>query len=192
MPQKVGSSAIKKNIFKSFRALEVGKLCVVTVRVTRNWEKIHFMCANDITVVEIVVVDEQVATQVVLPFSHLFYLYVFEILMHHAFSNICKGVTNHLKESYIKVRQTNPRGEFVLQGEITSDHCQFHVPAIKLLKERLPQVERRSHRFGCLLCVSYSDKFCFNDFEYLKLKLQNIYLIGHLYIHVLFPTITFS
>ncbi|KAI3902984.1 hypothetical protein MKW92_009103 [Papaver armeniacum] len=44
---------------KSLRSLDEGKTNVVTVRVTRKWEELNFMSTNDVTSVDMVIVDEE-------------------------------------------------------------------------------------------------------------------------------------
>ncbi|KAI3985221.1 hypothetical protein MKX01_036949 [Papaver californicum] len=56
--QKVVSSATQDN-FKSLRSLDKGKSRVVTVRATRKWKELDFMSTNNVTSVDMVIVDEQ-------------------------------------------------------------------------------------------------------------------------------------
>ncbi|RZC56373.1 hypothetical protein C5167_015228 [Papaver somniferum] len=44
---------------KSLRSLDEGKSSGVTVRVTKKWEELDFMSTNDVTSVDMVIVDEQ-------------------------------------------------------------------------------------------------------------------------------------
>ncbi|RZC89240.1 hypothetical protein C5167_030935 [Papaver somniferum] len=56
--QKVGPSATQDTL-KSLRSLDEGKTSIVTVRVTRKWEELDFMSTNDVTSIDMVIVDEQ-------------------------------------------------------------------------------------------------------------------------------------
>ncbi|RZC65130.1 hypothetical protein C5167_008812 [Papaver somniferum] len=57
-PQQVPSS-VAQDKSKSLRSLDEKKSSVVTVRVTRKWEELDFMSTNDVTIVDMVIVDEQ-------------------------------------------------------------------------------------------------------------------------------------
>ncbi|RZC55080.1 hypothetical protein C5167_013932 [Papaver somniferum] len=56
--QQVPSSATQDKL-KSLRSLDEGKSSGVTVRVTNKWEELDFMSANDVTSVDMVIVDEK-------------------------------------------------------------------------------------------------------------------------------------
>ncbi|XP_026402931.1 uncharacterized protein LOC113298409 [Papaver somniferum] len=55
---KVGPSATQDTL-KSLRSLDEGKTSIITVRVTRKWEELDFMSTNDVTSIDMVIVDEQ-------------------------------------------------------------------------------------------------------------------------------------
>ncbi|KAI3901444.1 hypothetical protein MKW92_019823 [Papaver armeniacum] len=57
-PHQVPSSATQDKL-KSLRSLDEGKSSGVTVRVTRKWEELDFISSNDVTSVDMVIVDEQ-------------------------------------------------------------------------------------------------------------------------------------
>ncbi|KAI3905051.1 hypothetical protein MKX01_017297 [Papaver californicum] len=56
-PQKIGTSATQ-NKSKSLRSLGERNYSVVTVRVTRTWEELDFMCTNDVTIIDYMIVDK--------------------------------------------------------------------------------------------------------------------------------------
>ncbi|XP_026434422.1 replication protein A 70 kDa DNA-binding subunit C-like isoform X1 [Papaver somniferum] len=55
---KVGPLATQDTL-KSLPSLDEGKTSIVTVRVTRKWEELDFMSTNDVTSIDMVIVDEQ-------------------------------------------------------------------------------------------------------------------------------------
>ncbi|RZC71905.1 hypothetical protein C5167_035034 [Papaver somniferum] len=56
--RKVGPSATQDTL-KSLRSLDEGRASIVTIRVTRKWEELDFMSTNDVTSIDMVIVDEQ-------------------------------------------------------------------------------------------------------------------------------------
>ncbi|XP_026421044.1 uncharacterized protein LOC113317127 isoform X1 [Papaver somniferum] len=60
--QKVGPSATQDTL-KSLRSLDEGKTSIVTVRVTRKWEELDFMSTNDVTSIDMVIVDKRVVVE---------------------------------------------------------------------------------------------------------------------------------
>ncbi|KAI3985876.1 hypothetical protein MKX01_026662 [Papaver californicum] len=61
-PLKVGPSATQ-DMFKSLRYLQEGRSNSVTVRVTRKWEELDFFSTNDVTSVDMVIVDEELVRE---------------------------------------------------------------------------------------------------------------------------------
>ncbi|KAI3974262.1 hypothetical protein MKX01_030931 [Papaver californicum] len=70
-PPKVGPSATQ-DMFKSLRYLQEGRSSSVTVRVSRKWEELEFLSTNDVTSVDMVIVDEEGAElYAVIPRHHI-------------------------------------------------------------------------------------------------------------------------
>ncbi|KAI3990007.1 hypothetical protein MKX01_003710 [Papaver californicum] len=163
-PQKVASSATQDN-FKSLISLDEGKSSVVTVRVTRKWKELDFTSTNDVTSVDMVMVDEQGDELHAMIPKNLIWKF----------------------DKQIRKGGTPPARAAQRVGRVGPTSSKLHLNDVKPKFHPTNSEKRGFFRWNTSLTAMDATvsiiphNFCFTEFEALESNLQNIHLTCNFY-----------